>query len=79
MANRGENEHAEQKTAIENLKKDASQLAGGAEAVEGAAQLSRPKARNNGDDTIEESSLKGRAHDGKDFQRYLDGSDLQGR
>jgi hypothetical protein len=79
MANRGANENVEQKAATENLKKDASQVAGGADAVEGPAQISRPKAKHNGDDTIEESSLKGRAHDGKDFQRYLDGSDLKGR
>jgi len=78
MANRDENLNAEQKMAIENLKRDASQVAGSTDAVKDADQISSPKAKNNGDDTIQVASLKGRAHDGKDFQRYLDGAELKG-
>jgi len=78
MGNRDESLDAEQKTAIENLKRDSSRVAGGADEVEDADQNSRPKAKNNGDDTIQVESLKGRAHDGKDFQRYLNGAELKG-
>jgi hypothetical protein len=43
MANRGANENVEQKAATENLKKDASQVAGGADAVEGPRKFRVPK------------------------------------
>jgi hypothetical protein len=78
MAKSDQSLNAEQSAAIENLKQDASQIAGGADAVEDAARPLRPRAKNNGDDTIEEASLKGRAHDDSDFQRYIDGDKLRG-
>jgi uncharacterized protein (DUF1330 family) len=63
--------NAEQKPAIENLKIDSAQVASGSDAVEDASRPLHLRTKNNGDDLIEDDSLTGRAHDGKDFQRYI--------